>query len=54
MIMDINMIFLDDDLSLLGNISIPSHEEVENDSMNALLDFEKDLLPISSLAIQQR
>jgi len=43
----------DDDLSLLGNISIPSHEEVENDSMNALLDFEKDLLPSSSLAIEQ-
>jgi len=43
----------EDDLSLLGNISIPSHEEVENDSMNALLDFEKDLLPSSSLAIEQ-
>jgi len=43
----------EDDLSLIGNMSIPSHEEVENDSMNALLDFEKDLLPSSSLAIEQ-
>eukprot|EP00092_Neocalanus_flemingeri_P030179 GFUD01032757.1.p1 GENE.GFUD01032757.1~~GFUD01032757.1.p1 ORF type:complete len:411 (-),score=136.91 GFUD01032757.1:267-1499(-) len=43
----------EEDLSLIGNMSIPSHEEVENDSMNALLDFEKDLLPTSSLAIEQ-
>jgi len=43
----------EDDLSLIGNMSIPSHEDVENDSMNALLDFEKDLLPTSSLAIEQ-
>jgi len=43
----------DDDLSLIGDMSIPSHEEVENDSMNALLDFEKELLPTSSLAIEQ-
>ena len=46
-------IFAEDDLSLIGNMSIPSHEDVENDSMNALLDFEKDLLPTSSLAIEQ-
>ena len=49
----VHYILSDDDLSLLGNMSIPSHEEVENDSMNALLDFEKDLLPSSSLAIEQ-
>jgi len=43
----------EDDLSLIGNMSIPSHEEVENDSLNALLDFEKELLPTTSLAIEQ-
>jgi len=43
----------EDDLSLIGNMSIPSHEDVENDSINALLDFEKELLPSSSLAIEQ-
>ena len=45
--------FPEEDLSLIGNMSIPSHDEVENDSMNTLLDFENDLLPTSSLAIEQ-
>ena len=48
-----DFVFSEEDLSLIGNMSIPSHEEVENDSMNALLDFENDLLPTSSLAIEQ-
>jgi len=43
----------EEDISLIGNMSFPSHEEVENDSINALLDFENDLLPTSSLAIEQ-
>ena len=47
------IIIAEDDLSLIGNMSIPSHEDVENDSINALLDFEKELLPSSSLAIEQ-
>ena len=43
---------LDDDL--LGNLSLPSHEEVENDSLNNLLQFEKDLQPLSGLAVEQK
>jgi len=44
----------EEDISLIGDMSsFPSHEDVENDSMNALLDFENDLLPTSSLAIEQ-
>ena len=43
---------LDDDL--LGNLSLPSHEEVENDSLNNLLEFEKDLQPPSGLAVEHK
>jgi len=42
----------EDDLSLIGNMSIPSHEEIENESLNALMNFEQDLLPTSTLAIE--
>jgi len=42
----------DEDNSLIGDISIPGHEEIENDSISALLDFERDLLPTASLAIE--
>jgi len=43
----------DEDLSLLGNISLPSHEEVENDSLNGLLEFEKELQPPPALTVGQ-
>lgn len=33
------------DYSLAGNISIPSHEEVENDSLLNLMEFEQGLQP---------
>ena len=46
--------FSEEDLSLIGNMSIPGHEDVENDSLNALLEFENDLIPTTSLAIEQR
>ena len=45
---------VEDDLSLIGNMSIPSHEEIENESLNALMNFEQDLLPTSTLAIENR
>jgi len=40
----------DDDL--LSNLHLPSHEEVENDSLNNLLEFEKDLQPPSGLSVE--
>jgi len=40
----------DDDL--LSNLQLPSHEEVENDSLNNLLEFEADLQPPSGLAVE--
>ena len=43
---------LDDDL--LSNLHLPSHEEVENDSLNNLLEFEKDLQPPSGLAVEHK
>ena len=45
-------IVLDDDL--LSNLNLPSHEEVENDSLNNLLEFEKDLQPPSGLAVEHK
>lgn len=39
---------------LLGNLHLPSHEEVENDSLNNLLQFEKDLQPLSGLSVEQK
>ena len=46
------MIVPDDDL--LSNLKLPSHEEVENDSLNNLLEFEKDLQPPSGLAVEHK
>lgn len=43
----------DEDLSLLGNLTLPSHEEVENDALNVLLEFEKDLQPPAALTAEQ-
>ena len=43
---------LDDDL--LSNLQLPSHEEVENDSLNNLLEFEADLQPPSGLAVEHK
>lgn len=42
----------DQDNSLASGLSIPSHEEVEMDSLNTI-DLEADLIPSSSLAIEQ-
>ena len=38
------------DYSLTGNLSIPSHEEVENDSLVNLLEFEHGLQPPPGVA----
>jgi len=42
----------DQDNSLASGLSIPSHEEVEMDSLNTI-DLEVDLIPSSSLALEQ-
>jgi len=42
-----------EDLSLLGNLALPGHEEVENDSLSQLLEFERGLAPNSARALEQ-
>ena len=48
------MRYSDEDLSLLGNVTLPSHDEVENDNLNGLLEFEKDLQPPASLTVESK
>jgi len=43
----------DEELSLLGNMTLPSHEEVENENLNGLLEFERDLQPPAALTVDQ-
>ena len=42
------------DYSLAGNMSIPSHEDVENESLNTLLEFEQGMQPLPSITAEQR
>ena len=35
--------------SLTETVTIPSHEEVDNDSLNNLLEFESGLQPVAAL-----
>ena len=44
----------DEELSLVGNMTLPSHEEVENENLNGLLEFERDLQPPAALTVDQR
>jgi len=41
------------DYSLADNMSIPSHEDVENESLNTLLEFEQGMQPLPSITAEQ-